>query len=187
LCRVTTDGEIEGRLAAEWDFVEPTRLRVTLREGVAFHDGSPLDAEAVRASLTRLLDPDTGAPGRFVVSAITAVEAVDARTLDIVTDQPFAPLLAHLAHPVTAVVPVSYGDDLARAPIGTGPYRFVSWEQGNEVLLRANAEYWGGEPAITEVVYRIIPEVATQLVELRSGGIDILFNVPPDNFAALEA
>src|SRR5690606_2656299 len=128
LFRVTTDGEIEGLLAAEWDFVEPTRLRVTLREGVAFHDGLPLDAEAVRASLTRLLDPDTGAPGRFVVSAITAVEAVDARTLDIVTDQPFAPLLAHLAHPVAAVVPVSYGDDLARAPVGTGPYRFVSWE-----------------------------------------------------------
>lgn len=187
LFRVTVDGDIEGLLAAGWEFVEPTRLRVTLRQGVTFHDGSALDAEAVRASLTRLLDPATGAPGRFVVSAITAVEVVDAATIDIVTAEPFAPLLAHLAHPVAAVVPVSYGDDLARAPVGTGPYRFVSWEQGNEVRLQSNAAYWGGEPAITEVVYRIIPEVATQLVELRSGGIDILFNVPPDNFAALEA
>lgn len=186
LFRVTTDGDIEGLLAAGWDFVEPTRLRVTLRDGVAFQDGTALDAEAVRVSLARLLDPATGAPGRFVVSAISAVEVVDARTLDIVTAEPFAPLLAHLAHPVTAVVPVAYGDDLARSPVGTGPYRFVSWEQSNEVVLQANQAYWGGAPAIAEVVYRIIPEVATQLVELRSGGIDILFNIPPDNFAALQ-
>ncbi len=185
LFRVTPQGEIEGLLASSWEYLDPSTLRVTLRAGVSFTDGTPLDAAAVKASLERLLDPATAAPGRFVVSAISAVTAVDATTVEIKTAEPFAPLLAHLAHPVTAIVPAAHGDDLARNPVGSGPYTLVSWEQSNQVLLHANAGYWGGAPAIEEVLYRIIPEVSTQLIELRSGGIDILFNIPPDAFEAL--
>ncbi len=185
LFRVTPQGEIEGLLATGWEYLDPSTLRVTLRAGVTFTDGTPLDAAAVKASLERLLDPATAAPGRFVVSAINEVTAVDATTVEIKTAEPFAPLLAHLAHPVTAIVPVAHGDDLARDPVGSGPYTLVSWEQSNQVLLRANADYWGGAPAIEEVLYRIIPEVSTQLIELRSGGIDILFNIPPDAFETL--
>lgn len=182
---VTPGGEIEGRLAAEWEYLDENRLQVRLVEGVTFHDGQPLDAEAVRASLLRLLDPATAAPGRFVVSAIEDVEVVDEATVVIVTEAPFAPLLAHLAHPVAAIVPAGHGDALARSPVGSGPFELVSWQQSNEILLRANDDYWGGRPAIDEVLFRIIPEVSTQVVELRSGGLDILFNLPPDNFTAL--
>lgn len=187
LFRVTPEGEIEGLLAASWEYLDPSTLRVTLRDGVSFTDGTPLDAAAVKASLERLLDPATAAPGRFVVSSIATVEVVDATTVDIKTAEPFAPLLAHLAHPVAAIVPAAHGDDLARNPVGSGPFMLVSWEQSNQVLLKANADYWGGAPAIGEVLYRIIPEVSTQIIELRSGGIDILFNIPPDAFEALEA
>ena len=187
LFRVTPAGEIEGLLAASWEFVDPSTLRITLRDGITFTDGTPLDAAAVKASLERLLDPATAAPGRFVVSAIDSVEVVDATTVDILTGEPFAPLLAHLAHPVAAIVPVAHGDDLARNPVGSGPFTFVSWEQSNQLLLKANADYWGGVPAIEEVLYRIIPEVSTQVIELRSGGLDIIFNIPPDAFEALEA
>ncbi len=186
LFTVTTDGEIVGLLAEDWEFVEPTRLRVTLREGVTFSNGEPLDAAAVKASLERLLAPETAAPGRFVVSAIDTVEVVDDRTVDIVTGEPFAPLLAHLAHPVTAIVPAGLGDSLAREPVGSGPYTLASWTQGDSLVLRANQAYWGGAPAIAEVVYRVIPEVSTQIVELRSGGIDVLYNIPAGNFLQLE-
>jgi len=187
LFRVTPEGEIAPGLATEWAFLEPTILEVSLRDGVTFHDGTPLDAEAVKASLERLLDPETGAPGRFVVAAIQSIEVVDDSTLHIVTEEPFAPLLAHLAHPVSAVVSVAQAESLAREPLGTGPFTFVSWEQGNEIRLQANPDYWGSEPAIQDVVYRVIPEVSTQLVELRSGGLDIIFNVPPDNFVSLQS
>ena len=121
-----------------------------------------------------------------MVSAIQNIDVVDDQTLRITTEEPFAPLLAHLAHPVTAIVPASQAEGLARQPVGTGPFEFVSWEQGNRILLEANPDYWGGEPAIREVVYRIIPEVSTQLVELQSGGLDIVFNIPPDNFVSLQ-
>ena len=186
LFRVTPEGDIAPGLATAWEFIDPTTLEVTLREGVSFHDGTLLSAAAVAASLGRLLDPETGAPGRFVVSAIQNIDVVDDQTLRITTEEPFAPLLAHLAHPVTAIVPASQAEGLARQPVGTGPFEFVSWEQGNRILLEANPDYWGGEPAIGEVVYRIIPEVSTQLVELQSGGLDIVFNIPPDNFVSLQ-
>ncbi len=186
LFRVTTEGDIEGLLAESWEFVSPDRLRVTLHDGVAFTDGTALDAAAVKASLERLLDPATAAPGRFVVSAIQSVEVVDDLTVDIVTAEPFAPLLAHLAHPVTAIVPVAHGDDLARQPVGSGPYVFESWTQGDTVVLTANPDYWGGAPAIDRVVFRVVPEVSTQIVELRSGGVDVLFNIPADNFRQLQ-
>lgn len=183
---VTPEGEIEGLLADEWEYLDENRLQVRLVEGVTFSDGTPLNAEAVRASLLRLLDPATAAPGRFVVSAIQDVEVVDETTVVIVTAAPFAPLLAHLAHPVAAIVPAAAGDALARNPVGSGPFELVEWQQSNQILLRANDDYWGGRPAIDEVLYRIVPEVSTQIVELRSGGLDILFNIPPDNYAALQ-
>ena len=185
LFRVTPEGELEGRLAEDWTFEDPSTLRVTLREGVTFHDGTPLTAEIAAASLRRLLDPDAAAPGRFVVSAIDEVEATDERTLVIRTGEPFAPLLAHLAHPVAAIVPTELGDALAREPVGTGPFRFVSWTEGTEVVLEAYENYWGGAPELNGVTYRVIPEVSTQVVELRSGGLDIVFNLPPDSFVSL--
>jgi peptide/nickel transport system substrate-binding protein len=115
LVRVTPDGDVVAGLATDWSYPDPTTLRFTLREGVTFHDGTPFDADAVVASLTRILDPATAAPGRFVLSAIGEVRAVDAATVEIVTDPPFAPLLSHLAHPVAAIVPVADGRDLGRA------------------------------------------------------------------------
>ncbi len=187
LVRVTPEGDVVPGLATAWTYPDPTTLRFTLREGVTFHDGSTFDADAVAASLGRILDPATAAPGRFVLSAIQEVRVVDANTVEIVTDPPFAPLLSHLAHPVAAIVPVALASDLGRAPVGTGPFTFVRWVDGSEVVLAANADYWGGAPAIAEVVVRIIPEVSTQIVELRSGGVDMIFNVPPDNFLTLAA
>ncbi len=185
LVRVTPEGEIVPGLATEWSYPDPTTLRLTLREGVTFHDGTPFDADAVVASFERILDPATAAPGRFVLSAIETVRAVDEMTVELVTDPPFAPLLAHLAHPVAAIVPADQAATLAREPVGTGPYTFVRWVDGSEVVLQAYADYWGGEPAIENVVVRIIPEVSTQVVELRSGGVDMIFNLPADNFLAL--
>jgi peptide/nickel transport system substrate-binding protein len=186
LVRVSPEGKIVPGLATSWSYPDTATLRLTLREGVTFHDGTPLNAEAVKASLNRLLDPATRATGRFVVSAISAVTVVDELTVDVVTNAPFAPLLSHLSHPVTAIVPVQHAPTLGRNPVGTGPYTFVEWQDGTSVTLRANAAYWGGVPAIADVVIRIIPEVGTQIIELRSGGVDIIFNLPPDNFKALE-
>ncbi len=185
LVRLNPAAEVVPGLATSWSYPDANTLRLTLREGVTFHDGSALDADAVVASLERFLDPAATRPGRFVLAAISSVTAVDATTVDVVTAAPFAPLLAHLAHPVTAIVPVAHSETLARQPIGSGPYQFVNWVDNSEVVLRAYPGYWGGEVAIDEVVIRIIPEISTQVVELQTGGVDIAFTLPADNYDAL--
>jgi peptide/nickel transport system substrate-binding protein len=187
LVRLTPEGDVVAGLATSWSYPDPTTLRLALRDGVVFHDGTALDADAVVSSLSRILDPTTAAPGRFVLSAIREVRAVDAMTVEIVTDPPFAPLLSHLAHPVAAIVPADLAATLGREPVGTGPFTFVQWVDGSEVVLAANANYWGGAPAIAQLVVRVIPEASTQIVELRSGGVDMIFNVPPDGYLRLSA
>ena len=165
--------------------MEPNVLELTIREGVTFHDGTPLTAEAVVASIEHFLDPEATNPGRFVLSRISEARVTDEGKVQLVTETPFAPLLAHLAHPVAAIVQAEHGEDLERNPVGTGPFRFVSWEQDAQVVLEANPDYWGGEPAIRELVVRIIPDVATILVELRSGGVDAYYGIPADSFDSI--
>ena len=186
LVRLNSDSEVVPHLATAWEYPDENTLRLTLREGVTFHDGTPLNAEAVVASIERFLDPEATRPGRFVLTAVSEARVVDELTVDIVTSSPFAPLLAHLAHPVTAIVPAASDADLSRSPVGSGPFRFVSWTDNSEVVLEAYPDYWGGEPAIQEVVVRIIPEVSTQVVELRTGGVDLVFNLPADSLANLQ-
>jgi len=186
LVRLNSDSEVVPHLATAWEYPDANTLRLTLRDGVTFHDGSPLDAAAVVASLERFLDPEATRPGRFVLTAVSEARVVDDLTVDIVTSSPFAPLLAHLAHPVTAIVPTATAADLSRSPVGSGPFQFVSWSDNSEVVLEAYPDYWGGAPAIEEVVVRIIPEVSTQVVELRTGGVDLVFNLPADSLANLQ-
>jgi len=185
LVRLTPEAEVIPGLAESWSYPDEYTLRLSLREGVSFHDGTLFNAEAAKASIDRFLADETAGPGRFVLTAITDAVVVDEYTLDLVTDPPFAPLLAHLAHPTAAIVPV--GDyDLARHPVGTGPFVFDSWTVGSEINLVANDDYWGGRPQIDQVRMRVIPEMSTQIVELRSGGVDMIFGLPADNYASVK-
>ncbi len=188
---VTKDAEgFLPRLAASWDMVAETTWRFTLREDVTFHNGDTFNAESVKFSIERLIAPETAAAGAFVLSAVSSVEVVSEFVVDIHTERPFAPLLAHLTHPVTAIVNrnavETFGEDIGQNPIGTGPFVFERWSSGDDVHLAANAAYWGGAPAVENLLIRVIPEVSTQLVELQSGSIDIMFHVPPDQLATIE-
>jgi peptide/nickel transport system substrate-binding protein len=186
LVRLDDDGSIAPGLAVAWSRPEPTVLRLELRQGVRFHDGRPLDAGAVADSLRRLIDPATGARGAFLLVAVAHIEVVDAHTLDIVTHAPFVPLLANLTFPATAIVPPGAGAELGRAPVGTGPFRFVSWRDGDEIELVADPDHWGGAPALAGVRYRVMPERATQLIALRAGDVQLIHDLPPDAFVALQ-
>ena len=85
------------------------------------------------------------------------------------------------------IVETSFGDTgLAKKPVGTGPYKFVSWTKGQQVVLEANPDYWQGPPAVQTVIFRIIPEMATQITELLAGGVDIIRTVPPEQIPVIE-
>jgi peptide/nickel transport system substrate-binding protein len=74
----------------------------------------------------------------------------------------------------------------SQQPVGTGPYRFVEWRKGERTVVEANTQYWKGAPAIKTITFRVIPEAATQIAELLSGGVDIIRAVPPDQIPAIE-
>jgi len=192
---VTQDenGEIVPALATEWSNPDELTWRFRLRQGVKFHNGEDFNAEAVKASFDRALNPDFKAPYFSRISHIKAVEVLDEYTVDFKTEKPFPTMLLSLyeASFPALIVPPKYaaendGASIAAKPIGTGPYKFVEWLKDEHVVLEANPDYWGGKPAIEKVVFRPIAETRTRIAELTSGGVDIVVDVPPEDMASLD-
>jgi peptide/nickel transport system substrate-binding protein len=186
------DGSIKPALALSWTNPNPTTWQFKLRQGVKFHNGEEFDANAVKFTFDRALDPKFAAPYRSRIEMITKVEVVDKYTVNIITKEPSPTMLQNLneaAFP-TLIVPPKYtaekgNDVLAKQPVGTGPFKFVEWVKDDHVTLQANADYWGGKPKVNKVIFRPIPETRTRIAELKSGNIDIADNIPPEEVAGL--
>ena len=191
LITLNADMEIEPRLATAWEFVDPTRLRFTLREGVSFHDGTPFNAEAVKLTWDRALFADP--PGRWksLAGPIAAVEVVDEFTVDIVTEEPYGPLLLTTTMIYTGVVSpaavAEFGEDYGRNPVGTGPFKFVEWRTNDRIVLEANEDYWRGRPDLDRVIFRVVPEEGARMLALRSGEAQMVLKPSPSDLAGLEA
>jgi peptide/nickel transport system substrate-binding protein len=181
--RDTKTGKVGPSLAVSWKALNDTTWEVKLRKGVKFHDGTPFTARDVKASFDRVLDPEKKMVARGNHSKIKSVEVVDESTVHFQTDGPYPLFVERL----TALVMQSENqmrqkghEWMQEHPVGTGPYRLVKWDKKQEHLLLRNDDYWGAKPAFKYVRIRIIPETATQIAELISGGVDIIKAVPPD-------
>ena len=177
-------------LATEWTLVDDTTWEVTLRDGVVFHNGEGFDAEDVKFSLERPLDPDLGSPLATRFAVIEGVDVVDPLTVHIRTTLPYPLLPARLSE--WFILPKAYAeatdlDTLAERPVGTGAYTFVDWVRDDRLTLAANPAYWRGAPSIETVVFRPIPELSTRVAALRSGEVDIAVNIPAFQAAELDA
>lgn len=189
--------EVEPALAESWE-ISGDGLTYTfkLREGVAFHDGTPLTADAVKFNFDRMLKEDhpfhdTGPfPLAFFFSSITEIEAPDELTVVMTLSEPFAPLLANLATPTGYIVsPAAVeesGKDFGRAPVGTGPFKFAEWRSNELVAVEKNADYWGGAPTLEAVVFRPITDANTRTAEMLAGGLDVMVEVPPVSLSEFE-
>ena len=184
--------EVEPALATDWSISEDgTEYTFDLQSGVTFHDGTPLDAEAVAFNFDRMLDEshpfhDTGPfPLSFFFSAVQDVEVIDEDTVKFTLDAPYAPFLSNLAYPTGLIVSPeavkTHGADFGRNPAGTGPFRFVEWESNAKVVVERNEDYWDGAPSLEAVVFRPITDANTRVAEMLSGGIDVMVEIPPDS------
>ena len=176
-------GKVGPSLATSWRALDETTWEVKLRQGVRFHDGTPFTAKDVKATFDRVLDPEKKLTARGNHAKIKSVEVVDDHTVRFKTDGPYPLFVERL----TALVMQSEKqikekghEYMQENPVGTGPYKLVRWSKKQEHLLVRNDDYWGPKPAFKYVRIRIIPEQATQIAELISGGVDIIKAVPPD-------
>lgn len=187
LIRYGYEGELEPALATEWNQVEPTTWEVTLREGVTFQDGTPVDADAVAGALTRLLEVETPARG-FNPDVVSAVEAADQTTVRITTPaaDPLVPL--RLASPNAGILaPKAYaGDQIDIKGTCTGPFTVTDEAPGESLTLERNENYWGGEVAIATAEVRFIVDGATRTTQLQTGEAQIAKAIPVASRSVVE-
>lgn len=182
--------DLEPGLAESWEQVDENTWLFNIRQGVTFHDGSALTASDVVYTLNRLRDPATAAPAAFLVGFISNLEAVDDSTVRLTTNAPFAPLLAHLSHTATSILSEAAveaaGEDYGTTVVvGTGPFKFVSWQTASQIVLERNDNWWGGEVLPAEIVFRPIIEGTVRAIELEAGGIDIAYALEPRDYLRL--
>ncbi|RKD21627.1 peptide/nickel transport system substrate-binding protein [Caminicella sporogenes DSM 14501] len=180
LVKATVDMELVPGLAESWKQLDETTWQFNIRKGVKFHNGEELKASDVKFTLERMLKSQKVA---HIVEAIDSVEVKDDYTVIIKTKEPFGPLLAHLSHTAASILNEKAvkeaGDNYGQHPIGTGPYKFVSWEAGDRITLERFDDYYQGPAKIKNVVFRNITEGTNRTIGLETGEVDIAYDIEP--------
>jgi len=177
-------------LATSWEAVDGKKWRFHLRKGVKFHSGEDFTAEDVAFSINTCQDPKTKCTRRGMLKGIR-VEIVDDYTVDIISDKGV----------VNPILPAAWGDirilpkdtftkmgieKFSRAPVGTGPFQFVEWKEGEHLILKAFDNYWRGRPKIDKIIIKTVPETAVRVIALKTGKLDIITNVPPEEVKSID-
>jgi len=183
------DGKIVPQIAKAWRYENDTMLVLDIRTDVKFHDGTPLTVDDVAWSVQRIIDPAFKSPQLSQFNSIVKAEAVGTDKVRLTTSSPYPALLAQLVK--LSIVPRAYVQKVGNEkfnvePMGSGPYRFVTWQKGVRVTLAANESYWRGRPPFKTVTFQMVPDTATRIANLKTGRADIIRQLNPDDAASLK-
>lgn len=169
------------RLATSWTDQGNGVWRVKLRENVSFHDGTPFDAAAVAAAVERLQKPELTCRDRTKIPRVTLTsEVIDPSTIDIKAE-PAQPLMPTFLSFIAVPAPNASPDAITRAPVGTGPYRFVDWRPGQGIDVERFDGYWGETPQVAKATYVFRPESALRASMVAIGEADIGTDIAPQD------
>ena len=178
------DMTMQPRLAVAYENLSPTEWKITLRDGVLFHDGTPLTAAAVKDSFAKLEIEGHPAhnPRLSKTLGLASIDVVDDTTLIFTTKEANSAFLWSLTEPSAAVMK----DGTEDLPlIGTGPFVFEMAEADKTYVSRAFADYWGGAPKLDRLVIDAIPDASVAALALQAGDVDLVTHYPEPEFAKL--
>lgn len=168
----------------------------TLREGVAFHNGEPLEASDVAFSINRIGDPAVASPRSDDFAVVDSIEAPDSRTVVMNLSEPYSPLLSKLAHTLNVIVSedvVAEHGDLQNVVVGTGPFRFVEYLPQTRMVLERNADFWGTDaegnalPYLDGITFQFYPDPTARSTAIQTGNVDWIEYVPAADVEILQA
>lgn len=196
LLKFQDDGTVVGDLAESWS-VSEDKLTWTfnLKQGVKFHNGKELTSADVKATFDRALNAEAGGLRTTeIIKMFTAVEAPDPYTVTITTDGPYGPMESLMCNMSLGIMDADYieqyGLDLgtsAEGENGTGPFKVVSWERDQEIVVERFDDYFGTPAKLQTVVYTVIPEAASRVIALETGEVDVIDKPTDEDLARLEA
>ncbi len=185
--------EYKGNLATSWEWIDDTTLELKLREGVTFHNGEPFNADDVVFTVNFVAKEESGVKTQRNVNWMKSAEKVDDYTVRILLKEKFPAAIEFLSGPVSMYPNEYYAEagpsKMGLEPVGTGPYKVVSVTPGQHFVLEKNENYHDspkGQPTITNIDIRTIPDVNTQMAELFSGSLDLIWQVPADQAEKLD-
>ena len=192
---VTFDEQLnfQPQLAESWTISDDQKsVTFKLRPGATFHDGTPVNAEAIKFNVERMMDSSINNTNRPLWDPLAGADVIDELTVTLRTKEPYALLLNTLAHGSGAILSpaaiMANGQESAtQNPVGSGPYMVESFNPGLELVLVPHAGYWGGKPSLDRIVFRYIPEASTRLSALQTGSVDVIDSVPTHLIAQIEA
>lgn len=174
-------------LAESWQIPDPLTYIFHIRHGVRFQDGRPLTSRDVKWTFDSLLQGRIRSTRAAAYRFVDHLEAPDDYTVIFHLKEPFSPLLWNLSDGAMGIVPYGSLTEMASAPIGSGPFRFVSAEPDKEVVLARNESYWGQKAGVERLRFTVVPDTTTRALELRKGSADIASNaLTSDMVLALE-
>jgi peptide/nickel transport system substrate-binding protein len=173
LVELDSDRTPRGDLAENWETPDPKTYIFHLRPGIKFHDGKPLTSGDVKYTFDSILNGEITSAKRGSYTLIGSIEAPDPATVIFHLKEPYAGFLLDISRPAIGIVPSGAGSNFGNRLIGTGPFRFVSARQDDNVILERNDGYFKTPARISRVQFHVVPEAVVRGLELRKGTADL--------------
>lgn len=189
LVQLNDQGEVVPMLAESFKQIDDVTYEFKLKKGVKFHNGEEMKASDVKFSFERA---SKAAPVAHIMGDIdtSSFNMADDYTISFKLNKPNTGFLASLIHTGASILNekavTEAGDKYAMNPVGTGPFKFVSWAKGSEVNLEAFSDFHGTKPAFSKLVIKVIPEATNRTIELESGGVDIAYEITANDLSRVE-
>ena len=189
LTRFASDGSVVAGLAESWEIgADGTTYTFKLRDGVTFHDGTAMDAEDVKFTLDRARADDSANAQKVLFAGISEVTVIDPTTVEVKLSAPDGNFLFNMAWGDAVIVAPESIETIKQTPIGTGPFKFDAWVQGDRIEISRNPVYWGDAPALEAATFKFISDPTAAFAAMMAQDIDAFAGFPaPENLPQFEA